>query len=83
LGQESEEFRSGNLLLETAQDLFYKKKYASAQKLYEQIIAQENDANSELSVSAQYHRAVCALNLFNRDAEFLLNDFLKKHPDSR
>lgn len=83
VAQESRYYQSDNLLYQQASDLFYKKKYAAAQKLFEQIIEIENDENSELSVAAQYHRAACALSLFNRDAEYLLKDFLKKHPDSR
>lgn len=81
--QENKDYQSENLLYQSAKDLFYKKKFASAQKLFEQILEQESDENSELSVAASYHRAVCALELFNRDAEYLLKDFLKKHPDSR
>ncbi|TXC81679.1 tetratricopeptide repeat protein [Luteibaculum oceani] len=83
LGQKSFEYQPDHVLYKSAMDLYYKKKYAAAQKQFEKLIETEADPNSEISVAASYHRAACALQLFNRDAEYLLKDFLKKHPDSR
>ena len=63
-------------------DLFDKEKYVAAQNKFNKVIELINDNQDEISINAQYYSAVCALELFNRDAENLLNEFVKQHPES-
>ncbi len=66
-----------------ASELFEKEKYGAAQKKFEEIIAFTPNGNDELRVNAEYYKALCALKLFNKDAVFLLTDFVKRHPESK
>lgn len=75
----------------TGVDLLEKGKYAAASAMFYEveknkaIKADQNDNNSELSqlkVSSEYYRAVCALELDNDDAEQLFKRFIKNHPES-
>lgn len=63
-------------------ELFDKQKFSAAQEKFNQVILSINDENDEIQVDAEYLRAVCALNLFNVDAQFLLTQFALEHPDS-
>jgi tetratricopeptide (TPR) repeat protein len=63
-------------------DLFEKQKYNAAQQEFQQIIARIQDPNHEIQVNAEYYVALCALELFHQDSEFLLRQFIKRHPDS-
>ncbi len=67
----------------TAIDLFDKEKYSAAQKKFDEIIQSTTDPNDELRITAEYHKALCALKLFNKDAVFLLTEFVKRHPESK
>ena len=64
----------------TGVDLYEKEKYGAAQKQFQYVI--ENDLNplSQLRISAEYYDAICALELFNRDAEYKFKEFVRKHP---
>lgn len=64
-------------------DLFDKEKYGAAQKMFDEIIRTSPDVNNEERVGAEYYKGLCALRLFNKDAVFLLSDFVKHHPESK
>jgi tetratricopeptide (TPR) repeat protein len=63
-------------------ELYDKQKFSAAQEKFHQVISSINDENDEIQVDAEYLRAVCALNLFNQDAQYLLSQFALEHPDS-
>ncbi len=65
-----------------AMKLFNKKLYGAAKKEFEKTAAMISDENSDMRVSAEYYNALCAVELFNDDAEFLLRKFIKEHPQS-
>ncbi len=67
----------------TAIDLFDKEKYSAAQKKFDEIIQSTTNPNDEFRVTAEYYKALCALKLFNKDAVFLLTEFVKRHPESK
>lgn len=67
----------------SAIDLFDKEKFSPAQKKFDEIINTTANPNDELRVNAEYYKALCALKLFNKDAVFLLTDFVKRHPESK
>ncbi len=63
-------------------ELFQKQKYGSAQKQFEALIPVIKDRNSLVRTDAEYYAAVCAMELFNKDAEVLLKNFIANHPES-
>jgi TolA-binding protein len=58
-----------------------KAQFASAQQKFNNIIENISNNKDEIRISAEYYAAVCALELFNKDAEFLLRKFVTDHPD--
>ena len=60
-----------------AHDLFMKEKYASAQFLYDRIVAHDPQNDD-----AAYYGAVCSEKLDNNDARRRLEDFLRRYPQS-
>lgn len=65
----------------TGLELFNKEKYAAAQIQFDEVIHQTNKY-SDIRINAEYYRAICAVELFNEDAEYLLASFIKDHPSS-
>lgn len=63
-------------------DLFEKEKYGAAQKIFTELVETLNDPTNEASVNAEYYIALCGVYLFNRDADFLLREFIRKYPES-
>lgn len=62
-------------------ELFNKEKYANAQKMFRQVM-EETRKNTKININAEYYRAICAYELFNENAEYLLNEFIKNNPSS-
>lgn len=60
-----------------ALDLFHKEKYASAQYLFDQIVKQQPDV-----ADAYYYGAVCSSKLDNDDAQYRMDEFLRRYPQS-
>lgn len=69
------EFRNGL-------DLFNKQKYAEAQDVFDGIVAKSKNQNDLLVTDAEYYAAICAMELFHKDAEIRLTGFLAHHPES-
>ena len=63
-------------------ELFQKEKYSAAIRAFEKTRVEIADKNSEVYVNATYYKALCALNLFNKDAEFQLKEFVTDYPES-
>lgn len=63
-------------------DLFGKQKYAEAQNVFDGIVATAPNQNDLLVTDAEYYAAICAMELFHKDAEVRLTDFLMHHPES-
>tara|TARA_B100001939_G_C16945993_1_gene620373 strand:+ start:2716 stop:5943 length:3228 start_codon:yes stop_codon:yes gene_type:complete len=63
------------------QELYDKMKYSAALDKFGQIVQEIENPLDELRVNAEYYYAVCALELFNLDAEVLLSRFVLEHPD--
>jgi len=63
-------------------ELYDKAKYSAAQQKFEKIIRSVNDEHDEVQINSEYYAALCALNLFHPDAEFLLQEFIEHHPES-
>ncbi|MCW3086480.1 MAG: hypothetical protein JWP12_3846 [Bacteroidetes bacterium] len=66
----------------TAIELFQKEKYGAAQKSFVKIIESHSDPKSLVRIDAEYYNAICAIELFNKDGELFLKQFVKDHPES-
>lgn len=66
----------------SAVELYSKSLYGPAREKFEQTISMIPDPNIDLRVSSEYYQAICAVELFNDDAELLLRNFIENHPQS-
>ncbi len=66
----------------TALELFQKEKFGAAQKSFSKIIATHNNPQSLIRIDAEYYNAICAIELFNKDGELYLKQFVKDHPEN-
>jgi TolA-binding protein len=61
-------------------DLVAKEKYGAAQEAFAFVMENVKNPVSLLRVNAEYYDALCAMELFNGDAEYKFSEFLVKHP---
>lgn len=61
-------------------DLFDKKQYVNAQKNFNEYVAITKP--SILKGDALYYAAACGIELFNKDSEWLMKQFIEKYPAS-
>ena len=61
-------------------ELFDKRQYVSAQKLFSRYA--ESRPPALLLADARFHEAACGIELFNRDGEWLMREFIRRHPSS-
>ncbi len=63
-------------------ELFNKQKYVAAQKHFNNISLRNGENYSNIKTDAEYYSALCAIELFNSDAEYLITKFIEEHPES-
>lgn len=80
--QQSLKYEKSNRLYEQAMDLYQKQKYSSAYRAFDKLTGELSDNQHETYINAHYYKALCAMNLFNRDADYLLRQFVINHPES-
>jgi len=80
--QQSLVYAHDNAVFKRAQELFVAKKYVAAQRKFQQAYNAIEEPHSEVKMNAEYYIAVCALELFNKDAEYLFIRFIEHHPQS-
>ncbi len=66
----------------TAQDLYDKEKFSAAQDKFLNVLNAITDKQDEVRVNSEYYYAICALELFHPDAEYLLSRFVVEHPEN-
>ncbi len=66
----------------TGIELFEKQKYSAARHCFEQVSANKAFDQTEVRANSQYYAALCALELFNADAEYLLAVFINENPEN-
>jgi TolA-binding protein len=64
-----------------AQELFDKEKFSPAQEKFLEVINAIKTPQNETKINAEYYYAICALELFHQDAEYLLSRFAVEHPE--
>ena len=66
----------------TGIELFQKEKYGAAQRSFSKVIESHHNLQSLVRIDAEFYKAVCAIELFNKDGELYLKQFVKDHPES-
>ncbi|MBL4624783.1 MAG: tetratricopeptide repeat protein [Flavobacteriales bacterium] len=82
LAQQSPVYTNDVVEYKLGLELYNKGKFGAAQKQFDKAIKRINNSDSEISVNSEYYSALCALELFNKDAEHLLTQFVENHPES-
>ncbi|MBK21110.1 MAG: hypothetical protein CMP63_02160 [Flavobacteriales bacterium] len=80
--QQSLVYAHENADFKRAKELFTAKKYVAAQRKFKKVYDKINEPHSEVKMNAEYYVALCALELFNQDAEYLFVRFIEHHPQS-
>ncbi len=79
--QKTNYYTDENILFKKALELFNQKDFSNAYQLFDNYI-NTNKKEYLLISDANYYKAVCATELQNKDAEFLLKKFLEIYPES-
>jgi len=64
-------------------NLFNKEKYGAAQQQFKRVIERYAGSHSEIAKNAEYYNALCAVRLFNDDAEYLMYHYINQYPESQ
>lgn len=81
--QETRLFSDPDALYKKALDLYKSEKYGSAQKMFQNAILAYQGKESDFRTNAEYYTAICAIELENNDAEYLITQFIYNHPESQ
>ncbi len=77
--QNTYRFEVDNAVFNEGLQLISKNNYGAARITFEKYLSL-TDPTSELLPEARYYQAYCAMHLFHKDAESLLNGFVKDYP---
>lgn len=80
--QESAVFNTDLLEFKRGLDLLEKEKYGAAQRQFALLLENKEIEDAAILGNATYYYAICAINLFNRDADFQLREFIRNYPES-
>ncbi len=80
LAQKTAIFTDKDALFKQGLDLFDKKQYVQAQKSFLDYVAVSN--SRILKTDAIYYSAACAIEVFNKDGEWQMKQFVEKYPES-
>ncbi|MBP7462849.1 MAG: tetratricopeptide repeat protein [Bacteroidales bacterium] len=80
--QSTQIFQQPDDRFSTAKQLYDKGHYGAAQKMFEDFANNPGNEYSVYKDDALYYSSMCALKLFNKDAEYLIEQFIREHPES-
>ncbi len=63
-------------------ELFNKQKYGAAQKEFQKVLESKEAISDENRTNSEFYIAFCAAELYNKDAEYRLTNFIDHHPES-
>ncbi|HLG04408.1 MAG TPA: tetratricopeptide repeat protein, partial [Bacteroidia bacterium] len=82
IGQQTQVYLGPDVEFRKGLDLFEKQKYAEAQEVFDRFSHSAPDKKNLQVIDANYYAALCAVELFHKDAELRLKQFLADHPES-
>ncbi len=80
--QLTEAFRDRNLQYHDAVQHMNNGKFEAARQGFGSFLAQSTARNDEYVVNATYYQALSAMELFHKDAKFMMQEFLLRYPES-
>ncbi len=83
VAQESSIYTQPDVLFRKGLELYNKGKLGDAQKVFEKVSADPNINSNQLKSDAEFYRAICAIELTNDDAEYLIGSFINNYPESQ
>jgi len=81
-GQKNLIFTDADRLYKNGVELFNKEKYGAAQEQFNEAIKLYGLNNHEFKANSEYYSALCAIELFNDDAEYLMAKFIAERPEN-
>lgn len=81
VAQKTQIYLDKDAAFKTGLELFDKKLYTAAQKSFIDYISSIQD-NTLMKADAEYYAAACAIELFHKDGEWRMKEFIEKHPES-
>ncbi len=79
-GQKPINYDSPKYEFNCAMELFQKEKYGSAQQYFKYVYENTTDQQQDIKSNSYFYMGICAAELFNDDAIFLLNEFIRLYP---
>lgn len=83
VGQVTQINKTEERLYRQGLELYEKGKYASAHHVFEQYLEQAGEKNTMLKGNAEYYKAMCGINLENKDAERDVRNFVMHFPENQ
>jgi len=80
--QQTEDYRSDLRPYYEALELMAKDHFEPAREGFDAFLADNHNDYDEYAVNASYYRALASMELFHKDAEFLMEEFVLRHPES-
>ena len=80
--QQTEAYRSQLRPYYEAKELFERGHYEPAREGFDTFLASHTSHYDEFVVNSDYYRALSSMRLFHKDAEFLMEEFVWRHPES-
>lgn len=82
LAQRTRQYDDPQASFGLAMDLFQKEKYTVAQEVFKKVLTAIDDPGSITRIQASYYHALCAYELFHKDATDLYTDFIRMYPEN-
>lgn len=81
VAQKTQLFLDKETLYKTGLELFDKKQYTASQKAFSDY-CHSVTGRTLLKTDAEYYVAACGIELFHKDGEWLMKEFIEQHPES-
>ncbi|MBN2275298.1 MAG: tetratricopeptide repeat protein [Bacteroidales bacterium] len=81
-GQQTIYHTQDNNLYQRGLELYRNGKYSAAQQIFHDLAKKRAATNTEIASRSEYYEAMCALKLFNKDAEYLVNRYIVNNVES-
>ncbi|MFL5754245.1 MAG: tetratricopeptide repeat protein [Bacteroidia bacterium] len=82
IAQKTTIFLDPDMEYKTGLELFDKKKYGAALKSFQNTIDRNKNQKSLVRMDAEYYAAACAIELFHKDGEWRMRNFIEANPES-
>lgn len=79
--QKTQVYLDKDALYKTGMELFDKKQYNASQKAFVDYMVSVK-GNTLLKTDAEYYAAACGIELFHKDGEWRMKEFIERHPES-